>query len=58
MINCEHCGDPLVDGGIDWYCPKDDCHEKDIAKVYIAMRQRKAKEEFELYKRLKAKYES
>ena len=57
-INCEHCGDPLVDGGIDWYCPKEECHEKELAKIFKQMRQRKEQEERELYERLKKKYES
>lgn len=58
MTNCEYCGDPLVDGGIDWYCPKKDCHDKELGKIFLAFRERKQQEERKEYERLKAKYET
>lgn len=54
MLLCEHCGEPLIDGGIDWYCKTVSCNQKTIRSVLKRLIE---EEERKQYERLKAKYE-
>jgi len=55
MVNCEHCGKPLLDGGIDYYCENEECNLKDMASIYKQIVESREQKEYE---RLKAKYEN
>jgi hypothetical protein len=53
-MTCKRCGGPLVDGGVDYYCPDDKCFK---TAMVSAFREIKEDREKELYLRLKAKYD-
>lgn len=55
-FTCNGCGEPLVDGGVDWYCANEECnHEWDYCvSLFKEMVEHRERQEL---KRLKEKYE-
>lgn len=53
---CEGCGSELADGGVDMFCPNNDCDYEMKQARKVLQRIREARERAE-YERLKAKYE-
>ena len=55
-MKCNGCGTEQVDGGMDWYCPNEECtYERDQAREWLAAM--KAHEEWVEYRRLNEKFE-
>jgi hypothetical protein len=54
MDNCKHCGEPLLDGDIDWYCRNKKCNLIGMRAIHKQLVEQEERKEYE---RLKAKYE-